>query len=185
MKGTIVFEGVSKKGTPIIILYLRENDVRAMQEYINMLSKEETFIRFQGEQTSQEGEEKYVKSELEKIANKKSVQLLVWSGEKLIGISGIGMQDKTEQHIGVFGISIAKEYRGEGIGRLLMKQVLEEAKKHLVGLEIVTLGVFETNDLAKSMYTKFGFIEYGRLPKGVYRKNGREDHIEMYLNVSH
>lgn len=37
-------------------------------------------------------------------------------------------------------------------------------------LRIVTLGIFDSNLIAKSMYEKFGFKEHGRLPKGVLYK---------------
>ncbi len=44
----------------------------------------------------------------------------------------------------------------------------EEAEKNIPQLKIVTLGVFASNLLAKQIYEKFGFKEYGRLPRGRY-----------------
>lgn len=83
-------------------------------------------------------------------------------------------------HIGNFGISIAKDFRGEGIGKLLMQTVLDEAVKEIPDLQMVTLGVFSNNDLAKKMYEEFNFVEFGRLPKGVKLEVGFTDHIYMY-----
>lgn len=167
----------------IIIRYPKKDDVQAMWEYINTLSKERTFIRYQGERVSLEEEIKYLNSQLEKISQKHAVLLLVFCEGKLIGISGIDMKDKIEKHIGVLGISIAKGFRGAGIGSKLMELVIEEAEKNLTGLEIITLGVFSNNDLAKKMYQKFGFVEYGSLPNGVRLENGYTDHIYMYKVV--
>lgn len=179
----IVFEGLSKKGNKIIVGYPTKDDTQIFCDYINALSREKTFVRFQGEEISLEDEEKYLKSQLKRITNKQTVKLLVFCNDKLIGISGIDMKDKTESHEGVFGISIAKNYRGEGIGKKFMQLVLREAKKNIPQLRIITLGVFGNNPLAKNIYEKFGFKEYGRLPKGSLLKGKYVDHIYMYKNI--
>lgn len=87
------------------------------------------------------------------------------------------------KHEGVFGISVLKEYRGKGIGKLLMKLVLDESIKNLPNLRIITLGAFSTNSLAIKMYESFGFNEYGRLPGGVLHKGQYIDHVFMYKKV--
>ena len=183
MKRKIVFEGLSKKGNKIVVCYPTRNDAQIFCDYINALSKEKTFVRFQGEEVSLEDETKYLNTQLEKIAKKQTVELLVFCNKKLIGISSIDMKDKTESHEGVFGISVAREYRGEGIGKKFMQLVLEEAEKNMPQLRIITLGVFGDNTLAKKMYEEFGFKEYGKLPKGSLHKEEYVDHIYMYKNV--
>ena len=70
----VVFQGKSKKGKDIIIRYPEKSDTQAMRDYINFLSKEQTFIRFQGETISLPEEEKYVNSQLERIAKKNGVK---------------------------------------------------------------------------------------------------------------
>jgi len=183
MERKIVFEGLSKNGNKIVICYPMKDDAQVCCDYINALSKEKTFIRFQGEQVNLEYESKYLNTQLEKIIKKQGVTLLAFCSDKLIGHSSVDMKDKTEGHEGVFGISIAKEYRGEGIGKKFMQLVLEEAEKNIPQLRIITLGVFGDNPLAKSIYEKFGFKEYGRLPKGSLHKEKYVDHILMYRNV--
>lgn len=154
-----------------------EVDAQAMCDYINDLSKEQTFVRFQGEDQSLEDETKYLEAQLKRIAEKRTVQLLLFAREKLVGIAGIDLKDKTEKHEGVFGISVDDEYRGQGLGKKLMQTMLDEALANLPDLRIVTLGVFGGNKLAFEMYEKFGFKEYGRLPEGVFRKGEYDDHI--------
>ena len=178
-----IYKGKASKGDDIEIRYPKDTDADLLCNYINTLSKERTFIRFQGEQTSLEDEIKYLKSQQEKIAQKTAVTLLVFCNGELIGVSDINMKDKIEKHIGVFGITIAKNFRGEGIGSLLMKYVFDEAIKNISRLEIVTLGVFSNNLLAMEMYKKFGFKEYSLLPNGVKLENRYTDHMEMYKNV--
>lgn len=180
MESKIVFEGKSEKGNKIIIRYPTKEDAQEMCDYINALSKEQTFVRFQGEEQSIEDETEYLEKQLKRISDKKTVQLLVFSNNELIGISGIDMKDKTESHEGVFGISLNDKYRGEGIGKKLMEITLAEAKNNLSKLRIITLGVFGKNSLAITMYKKVGFKEFGRLPDGVFRKAEYDDHVYMY-----
>jgi RimJ/RimL family protein N-acetyltransferase len=183
MQRKIVFEGLSKKGNKIVICYPTKDDAQIFCDYINALSKEKTFIRFQGEEISLKDEGKYLKDKLEKIAKKEAVELFVFFDNKLIGISEINMKDKTESHEGVLGISIAKEYREEGIGKIFMQTILQEAEKNIPQLRIITLGVFGNNPLAINMYKKFGFREYGKLPGGSLHRGKYIDHIHMYKNV--
>lgn len=183
MEGKIVYQGKSPKGTEITIRYPETIDAKAMTDYINALSDERTFITFQGEHVTLESEVKYLIDQLEKIKSKKSVQLLVFTNKRLVGISEVDLGIRTGRHVGLLGISIEKNVRGKGIGTLLMKHVREEAVENLPDLEIITLGVFSGNSQAISWYKKLGFIEEGRLPKGVKLENGYQDHIYMYKPV--
>ncbi len=64
-----------------------------------------------------------------------------------MGVATVGLRDKVESHEDVFGISLAKEIRGQGIGKKLMELTLKEAEKNLPMLRIITLGVFGNNYL--------------------------------------
>jgi len=182
--GTIVYTGKTKKGTNILIRYPLKTDVEEMTLYINTLSNERTFILFQGEQQTLKKEEKYLRSIFTKLRKKIMVKLLVFHDNTLIGSSEIEMKEKAEKHVGNFGLSVAKEFRGEGIGTLLLKLVLEKAEKHLPDLRVCVLGVFSDNNFAVSMYQKVGFIPYGRLPNGLKHKDHYVDHIFMYKEMN-
>jgi len=179
----IVYQGKTKTGKEVLIRYPQMGDEKEMWRYINELSKERTFVRFQGGEITLEDEIKYVKDQLRLIEQKTSVKLLVFFEDRLIGITEVNMRDKTEKHVGILGISIAKDFRGEGLGKLLMELILKEAEKELPSLKIVTLEVYSTNDIAKKMYEKFGFIKYGILPNGITRGGKFEDAVLMYKNI--
>ncbi|MBI4226443.1 GNAT family N-acetyltransferase [Candidatus Roizmanbacteria bacterium] len=181
--GKIVYKGKTKKGLKIIIRYPVKGDVEMLLKYINTLSKECTFITFQGEQLTLEEEKKYSDNFIEKIEKDLAVKLLVFTTNKLIAVSDIAPSDKIESHIGTFGITVANEYRNQGIGKLLTELVLDEAKKNLKQLRIVKLGVFVNNPIAKIMYEKFGFIQYGNLPEGVKHKSKYVNHLYMYKKI--
>jgi RimJ/RimL family protein N-acetyltransferase len=154
-----------------------------MLKFINQISDERTFVRYQGEHETLESEVKYLGSVLDAIKNHKEVCLLVFSNNQLVASTDIHLLDKTEKHVGVFGIILDKDFRGEGLGKLLMELILKEAEKELSELKIMTLQVYEANSIAQGLYKKMGFIEYGLLPKGISRVGTFEDTILMYKNI--
>lgn len=167
----------------VTVRYPQNGDVQAMLKYINAISKEKTYITWQGEEISLKHEQKYLKKQLEKIKKNETVQLLLFVNGELSGISAIDLGERIKSHIGVFGITITQKHRGKGLGKLLMKLTLEETSKNLVKLKIITLEVFAENEKAIKMYKDFGFIEYGKLPKGNLYKGKLVDDTQMYKNV--
>jgi ribosomal protein S18 acetylase RimI-like enzyme len=117
------------------------------------------------------------------ITYQDQLMLLLFVDNKLSGITSIDLRDKIEFHIGGFGISISKLQRGKGLGKLLMKYILDDAIKNLKNLKIITLEVFAVNPNAKKMYEQFGFKEFGLLPGGNYYKETYVDSIFMYKKV--
>lgn len=182
---TTVFTGTTHTGLDITIRYPQLSDVAALHAYINTLSQERTFISYQGEEISLADEQKYVEKLIEQIENAEATHLLVIHKDELIGTSGITLQDRTNQHIGIFGISLAKGFRDQGVGTLLMQHVIAEAEKKLPRLEIISLHVFARNPRAQHLYEKFGFEVYGKLPNGVKLENSHDDAILMYKAVKH
>lgn len=181
--GQIVYQGKTKKDLDILIRYPQPGDAEQMCKYINTLSSEKTFILFQGEQMTLEDEQKYLDSQLKNIEGNKTVMLLAFNQDKLIGITEIGMRDKAEKHIGSFGMSVAKNFRGEGVGSILMQHVMQEAEKNFTDMRIIVLSVFGDNIVACDMYKKFGFEEFGNLQNGILHAGTSVDHIYMYKKV--
>ncbi len=182
MDTIIVFKG-KINNNDILIRYPESSDAKQMMVYINSLSDERTFITYQGEHETLESETKFLNQKLKSIYEKTAVMLLAFAKERLVGISGVELGIKTNRHIGTFQISVAKEYRGKGIGKKLLKITEDESIKNLPGLEILILGVFSCNIKAKEMYVKAGYIKEGMLPRGIKLENGYDDHIYMYKNV--
>jgi RimJ/RimL family protein N-acetyltransferase len=180
MTQIVVYDGLTKSGRRIVVRYPTESDVAEMSRYINALSKEQTFVRFQGERVTLVSEKKFVATLVKKIREHQAVYLGVFCDDKLVGLSGIDMMEKIEKHVGDLGISIASDFRNEGVGTLLMKLMLQEAKRMLPIMRICSLSLFANNPRAKHLYEKFGFIEYGMLPQGIVYKGGYVDHIYMY-----
>jgi ribosomal protein S18 acetylase RimI-like enzyme len=180
----IIYQGKTKKGKEVIIRYPEMGDLEEMLSFINNLSDEKTFVRYQGEHETPESEKKFLENKLEAITNKKAVLLLVFQNGKLVANGGVHMMDKTEKHTGELGISVSKDFRGEGIGKILMDLIIKKAEKELTGLKIIVLNVYANNEIARKLYKEMGFTEYGLLPGGISRAGGYEDNVLMYKNIN-
>lgn len=174
----------TKNGKTAVIRYPLWTDLDQMIAFINKLSFEDTFITFSGETITHDGEMYYLSEMMKSIELKNAVYLACFVDGQLVGTTTIirDMQSrKRSYHIGIFGITIAKDYREIGIGEVLSRTIIEESKKQIPGLKILSLNVFSPNLRAQSLYKKLGFTQYALLPKGVYYKGDYVDEIKMFL----
>ena len=178
----VVFKGQTPDKIPYIIRYPKRTDLTELHRYINELSKEKTFISFQGEEISLKDERTFLNDAIKKIEQRKGLLLLVEIDRKIIGVTDVRMNVRIASHIGTLGITIAKDFRGKGIGKQLLKTVMEESKK-LDGIKILELECFANNPVAPALYKSCGFKEYGRLPRGIAFGEGYVDDILMYYNL--
>jgi len=169
-------------GMDIEIRYPKVSDAEAMCRYMNELSQEKTYVTWQGEEITLEYETEYLNKQIEKINNKETIKLILLVNGDFAGITDITPHKKVNSHVATFGISIAKRYRGKGLGKLLMEKILIEAKR-LSEIKIITLEVFAENQNAIKLYKKLGFNEYGRLPKGIKYKRRYIDNVLMYKEL--
>jgi len=63
-------------------------------------------------------------------------------------------------HQCLFSIIVGKAYRGQGVGTLLLTELMKLAKEKF-HIELLHLEVYEGNP-ATALYRKMGFVEYGR-----------------------
>ncbi|TDL75903.1 GNAT family N-acetyltransferase [Peribacillus frigoritolerans] len=82
----------------------------------------------------------------------------------------------------IFAMYVSPSYRGSGIGKKLMSEVVIKAQA-LEDTEQLQLSVVSTNQSAKELYTSFGFTVYGHEKRalkadGIYYD---EDHMVLFL----
>lgn len=99
--------------------------------------------------------------------------------EKIIGC-GCFWAILEEAHITLLGIH--PEYQGRGLGKLLLYALLKDAVKR--NLERATLEVRESNQVALSVYQKFGFKTAGRR-KGYYQQTGEDALVLWRADLHH
>jgi len=177
----IIFQTTTKTGKGITFRYPTIKDTKIFKNYINKISAEKTFILMQGVQKTLKEEKAWINNFLK---NKDKIVIIgAFIENKLIGVSDISLGYGAKIHIGDFGITIAKEFRGEGIGKKLMELVIQKSIENIEGLKIITLEVFANNPIALPLYKKLGFKEYGSLPNGLKRLSKYSDSILMYKLV--
>ncbi|MFC4778948.1 GNAT family N-acetyltransferase [Paenibacillus sp. GCM10023252] len=67
---------------------------------------------------------------------------------------------KTAHKANIYGMYVAEEAQGKGIGRLLMMKLIELAQEYS-GVEQLNLTVVSDNEPAKRLYGSLGFEVYG------------------------
>lgn len=95
---------------------------------------------------------------------------------KTVGYGGMWIV-LNEAH--VTNVGVLPEYRGEGIGELIMRSLMAIAKKH--GADKMTLEVRKSNYVAQNLYSKLGFEPRG-IRRGYYIDN-KEDAVIMWLDL--
>jgi len=83
-----------------------------------------------------------------------------FSGSHLAGVAGFYVQAGPKQaHKGMlWGMYVRPEYRGLGLGRMLVEAVVEHARERV---ELLQLFVVSDNLPARRLYESLGFVEYG------------------------
>ena len=83
------------------------------------------------------------------------------------------------EEVDIHNIAVHPDFRRQGIGRLLLEQVVAAARRQ--ERLRVTLDVRFSNASAQSLYRRFGFVAHG-LRKAYYSDNG-EDALVMALEL--
>lgn len=161
--GTVVHEFVSKKWREITFRFILESDVSLLLDYINTLSSEDTFIRLSGEQYTLVQEQKFVDDWLVQINANNKIALVALHGERVVSFATVDRLERRSKHVGDLAVSVAKDYREEGIGKEMLTTLLELSPR--MGLQMIELTAYSPNEIAIGLYAKLGFKEVGRVPK--------------------
>jgi ribosomal-protein-alanine N-acetyltransferase len=95
--------------------------------------------------------------------------------------AGYGVLSVAAGEAHVLNVCIGPGHRGLGLGRLLMRRLLDIARWN--GATRVFLEVRPSNPIAQKLYESMGFGEIGRRPKYYPARQGREDAIVMALDL--
>jgi putative acetyltransferase len=117
------------------------------------------------------------------IARKQSspyeICLLATSGDKIVGMLDSWTDRRHRvRHSTCFAMSVAKDWRGRGVGKKLLLHFTEWVQKHKI-LERIELHVHSDNLAAIALYRAVGFQEEGIRKNAVRYEDGRtvDDHI--------
>lgn len=139
----------------IVIRQIREEDIDSFYETFSVVVRERRFLGF-FEPPPPAQTQAFC---LNNIA-KGYPQLVAKSDERVVGWCDITSPGREVlSHVGILGIAVHPDWRGQGIGERLMLQALEAADAF--GFERLELGVLQHNRPAQSLYRKLGFVVEG------------------------
>lgn len=103
----------------------------------------------------------------DEITAKNSNYIVAKFNQKIVGFAGIKvMIDQAD----IMNIVVKKDFRNQGIGSLLLKELINLAKE--LKLDSITLEVMEENHPAIHLYKNFGFKQIGTRKNYYQDKNG-------------
>ncbi len=130
---------------------------------------------------TEEQEGRFLKNKME---SPDEVEILAEVDGKIVGMAGIDSIGRWEKirHRADFGISVDRAFWGLGIGSALLEACIECAEK--AGYRQIELNVAAENKDAIGMYKAYGFVEFGRNPKGfLSRISGWQELVYMRLEL--
>lgn len=180
--GTIIKTFISKKGNAVVFRSLRRKDLDGMLAYANALIREDTYIELSGKTLTREEEQKSLTDALLQIKEGKKIWIVVEINGVYSGSGEVRIGSRRHSHVGEIGISIAQQYRAEGIGTELLKTLVEQAR--VKKLRLLTLSCFEGNTAACYLYEKLGFQKGGVIPESILYKERYIGELKYYLPLS-
>lgn len=156
-----------KDGKSVNLREAVKEDGKTMIDFYNIVGGETDFLSFgkndfKKDLTVYEGYLEATRGE----AN--SIILLAEMNNKLVGIASINSSPKTRfSHVGEFGIVIAQQYCGLGLGKEIIEYIIEWATSNGITKKI-SLVTSENNYRAMELYKKVGFEVEGILKKDNY-----------------
>ncbi len=106
----------------------------------------------------------------------------VFDNNTLIGIGGITREarDKLEHKALLWGMFVASEAAGKGVGRAIVDALVAEAHGFVRSLHLTLVA---NNDRARMLYERCGFTVYGREPQSVRQGDAFVDELLMWRLV--
>ena len=162
----------------LLIREAEPKDAAELVAFLNRVSLETDFTSLDGDGILLTSEE------MEIFLNKQAssdnqITLLAFLNDKIAGIVNItAEQRKRVRHIGDLFIVIGQKYWNNGLGSLLLEEVIEWAQVSGI-LRRLQLTVQTRNQAAVHLYQKYGFVIEGRQERGAYIEEG--EFIDVYL----
>lgn len=103
----------------------------------------------------------------------------------LLGAAGFTRESRIKQrHKGmVIGMYVVPIARGTGLGKLLLHALIDEAQQ-IDGLEQLWLTVTHSNETARNLYLRAGFVSFGVEPRAIRVGENYFDKEFMWLRLN-
>ena len=110
-----------------------------------------------------------------------------FEGKELVGTAGFYREKglKTQHKGGVWGVYVTAKARGTGVGRSMLRTLLEHARD-IEGVELIKLSVATRQPATAALYRSLGFEPWGREPRAlkIADRYIDEEHMVFYVDRS-
>lgn len=181
------FRFTTKKNRTVTIRLLALEDSEQSRTYINQISTEDTYIGFSGEQLTTEEELNYIQDSLKSMSDGDSLHVVAVFEGKIVAMCDARRDlslKKRSAHIAQLGLTVAKDFRGEGLGESILRLTIDLLPTYLPTIRLLKLGVFSPNQAGIALYKKLGFTQYGVLPRSILYRGEFVDHILMSRSLN-
>ena len=174
---------ILKNGKEALLRNGDKADGKEVFEVFNLTHAETDYLLSYPDENSYDPEQEAQFLE-EKTNSSNEIEIIAVVDGKIAGTAGIEAVGKKFKlkHRAELGISILKEYWGLGLGKALINACVQCAKD--AGYKQLELNVVAENERAVALYKSFGFVEFGRNPKGFNsRTSGFQELVYMLLEL--
>ena len=173
---------IAKNGESITIRQAISDDAKRLLELkLEYLKDTQTLPLFEHEYPNDIDQERDMIERYQSENN--SIILLAVSEDAIIGnIDLTGSWRKKMQHTGVIGMGIHSQWQNQGVGTLLLQNILDWAQESQI-LKTIWLEVYATNSSGIALYEKVGFRESGRIDNFFLENEKYIDKITMVYNL--
>lgn len=168
-------------GKEVVLRNARQDEAQMLLDYLKTVSGETRFLMCDPDEIhfTIEQEENFIKSHNDSQDN---LLILAFVDGEYAG--NCSFQGRTENrrsaHRVGMGIALFQRFTGQGLGKLMLKKLIEEARKK--GFEQMELTVVGGNTRAYRLYESMGFKECGRIPgANRYEDGSYADDIMMIM----
>lgn len=167
----------------LIIRKANKSHAKALIDYLSIIGGESDFLTFGlGEFVrTVEQEEEFIENILMK---NNALFIIAEINGKVVGnLNFSGGPRQRTAHIGEFGVSVLKEYWGNGIGEELIKYLIDWSKNSAI-IRKINLKVRTDNARGIQLYKKLGFLEEGILKRDFLINSKFYDSVLMGLLIN-
>lgn len=149
-------------------------------ELHNELIEEEAMIGGDSKRTREQQVDSHAEM-MKAVESGRTVVVIAEADGKAVGQSNARKRRGRLRHTAGLGVFVRKQYRDQGIGSEMMRELENQARA--IGVEILYLEVYGISP-AMRLYERLGYREYGRLPGGVKFRGEYVDCVSMYKLIS-
>lgn len=177
--GRVIRNVSIRDGREVVLRTPKWEDLDDLLEMINSLVEEKADI-IRGEKVTREEEINWLASVLKRVENGEQFYLVAEVGGKVVANSEISQGTGCfDSHAGGIGIAIKAGFRDVGLGTEMMRALIEQGRS--MGLKVLTLCVFSTNERAIQVYEKVGFGKTGSIPRKFFKDGKYVDEVVMTM----